>query len=382
MKKGIFKSFWMAGFECATGLNRNGEWIDQVAATGHDRLVDRDYAALAAAGLSTVREGIRWPLADRGRRLDFSSVEPFCAAANRHEIQVIWDLFHYGYPPDLDPFEDMFVERFAAYCHEAALFLKRRMEGPLLITPVNEPSYLAWAGGEACEFAPHLCGKAYELKSQLVRAAIAGTNAFWSVCPDAQVVTADPVCRQATPRDRPDLEEGVRRFNEVAVFEALDMLSGRLLPELGGSPRHLGVVGINYYWTNQWEAGKPKEPLAMDDERAWSLSDIMRWTWHRYRCDLAITETSHAGASRAPWMRYVATEAAKLLREGVPLCGICLYPILGMPEWHERSRWTKMGLWDVDRGGNRRLYKPLYQALAKAREQIEAVEAGRALVRT
>jgi hypothetical protein len=370
-----FASYFMAGFECATGYNKGGEWIDQVAATQHERFVDRDYASAAAAGLKTAREGVRWPLVDKGGRCDFRTVAPFVRAALRHDIQPIWDLFHYGYPPDLDPFSDAFVDRFAAYCLEVATYLKARMPGPLLFTPVNEPSYFAWAGGESAHFAPYLHGQAYELKVQLIRAAIKGIDAIWSVCPDAIIVNADPICRQVTPPDRPDLEEEVQRFNEVAVFEAYDILSGRLRPELGGSPRHLGVVGINYYWTNQWEAGHELEPLAADDERLWSLGDIVRWAWHRYGQELAITETSHWGDQRGPWLRQVACDVEAILDEGIPLLGVCLYPVLGMPEWHVRQEWAHMGLWDVspDARGvlKRSLHKPMYDALREAQERIE-----------
>ena len=58
----MFQSLLWAGFECATGVNSKGEWIDQVAATEHDRFLDDDYARVAALGLHTVREGVRWPL--------------------------------------------------------------------------------------------------------------------------------------------------------------------------------------------------------------------------------------------------------------------------------------------------------------------------------
>ena len=369
-----FASFFMAGFECATGFNKGGEWIDQVAATQHERFVEKDYAAAAAAGLKTVREGIRWPLVDKGSGCDFRTVAPFVRAAQRHEIQPIWDLFHYGYPKDLDLFSDAFVDRFAAYCFEVATYLQSRVSGPLCFTPVNEPSYFAWSAGEAAHFAPYLTGKAYDLKVQLIRAAIKGIDAIWSVCPDAIIVNADPVCRQVAPRDRPDLEEEVRRFNEVAVFEAYDILSGRLLPELGGSSKHLGIAGINYYWTNQWEHGHPLEPLAPDDDRLWSLSDIARWTWHRYGQEIAITETSHWGECRGPWLRTVTDEVEKILDEGIPLRGVCLYPVLGMPEWHVRHEWAHMGLWDVtpDSGGVlvRSLHKPMYEALRGAQERI------------
>ena len=39
----MFRSFFFAGFECATGYNAIGEWIDQVAATHHDKHAEPDY---------------------------------------------------------------------------------------------------------------------------------------------------------------------------------------------------------------------------------------------------------------------------------------------------------------------------------------------------
>src|SRR5213595_1102670 len=47
-----------------------------------------------------------------------------------------------------------------------------------------------------------------------------------------------------------------------------------------------------------------------------------------------------------PWLFEAACEAEALLLAGVPLRGLCIYPILGMPEWHEPDIWTPMGLWD------------------------------------
>ena len=32
-----FQSFFLAGFEGSTGINRHGQWFDQVEATQHDR---------------------------------------------------------------------------------------------------------------------------------------------------------------------------------------------------------------------------------------------------------------------------------------------------------------------------------------------------------
>jgi len=61
---------------------------------------------------------------------------------------------------------------------------------------------------------------------------------------------------------------------------------------------------------------------------------------------MLITETSHVDDMRPVWMSELADEAEKLLHSDIPLRGICLYPVLGMPEWHAPDRWTQMGLWN------------------------------------
>lgn len=370
----MFRSFFLAGFECSTGFNRHGQFIDQVAATKHDVHVAADYARLQERGILAVREGIRWPLVDRRGRLDFRSMVPFARAARRAHIDVIWDLFHYGYPPELDIFSRAFVERFADYCFGVAKWLRRNTDGPWFFTPVNEISYLAWAGGQVGLFAPHLHERGFDLKVALVRAALSGIDALWEGCPGARIVHAEPVCRVVAPPRSPELGDMVRAFNEGAVFEAWDMLSGRLLPELGGHPRYLGVTGINYYWTNQWEWGQDGRPLALDDPRRVSLADLIRTVWTRYRSDVVITETSAVGDERAPWILELTRMAVALRREGIPIHGVCLYPVLGMPEWHAQDEWTRMGLWDLNEVSHdlaRTAHEPSMRALGEAQRQVE-----------
>jgi hypothetical protein len=349
----MFRSFFLAGFEGSTGYNRHGQWFDQVVATGHHETVDSDYRDLSALGIHAARETVRWPLVDLGGgRYDFSSVEPFAKAARAHDVEVIWDLFHYGFPQGLDLLSEEFPRRFADYCHAVGRYIADRTDGTCWFTPVNEPSFMAYAGGEAGLFAPHLTGRGWDLKVALCRAAIAGIDALRDAAPGCRIVNVDPLCRVAVSPDRPEEAEEARDFNERLVFQAWDMLVGRLLPELGGSPAHLDVVGINYYWTNQWEwrvALMPDgrvPPLADDDPRRVPLSALIRSVWERYRHELIISETAHVGENRGPWLREVTREAEATLNAGVPLRGVCLYPILGMPEWHEPDVWTPMGLWD------------------------------------
>lgn len=369
MKRNMFRSFFFAGFEGATGYNERGEWIDQVAATHHDRHADADYRRLRDVGIFAAREAIRWPLVDRNGRYDFSSVRPFLDASRKHGIDVIWDLFHYGFPNDLDIFSDEFTERFKAYCHAAAKFVCSHHGSTCYFTPVNEPSYFAWAAGEAGLFSPHARQRGPEMKIALVRAAIAGINAIREVVPEARIVNVDPLCHVVPPHGRMDLLSDTNRFNHEAVFECWDMLCGRLHPELGGSPKHLDIVGVNYYWTNQWELGSEQTPLEHDDPRRMPLARLLRRVWKRYRQELLITETAHVHDMRPFWMNYVADECEIILDEGIPLGGACLYPILGMPEWHSPQQWVRMGLWDILHEHpmlSRELCAPMWEALRHA----------------
>ncbi|MCQ4190191.1 glycoside hydrolase family 1 protein [Methylocystis suflitae] len=372
----MFQSFFLAGFEGSTGFNRHGEWFDQVVATGHDANVDADYADIARLGLHAARETVRWPLVDCRSRYDFSSLEPFIEAANRHGVGVIWDLFHYGFPQDVDLWAEAFPRRFADYCYAVARFVAGRMDSPCVFTPINEPSFMAYAGGEKALFAPYGSGRGWELKVALARGAIAGINAIRAACPDARIVNVDPLCRVVCPKDRPDLAPQAHDFNNRLVFQSWDMLCGRLLPELGGSPEHLDVVGINYYWTNQWELNDtPNDdgnlpPLDDDDPRRAPLPELILSVWKRYGREVMITETSHVGDNRGPWLCEVVSACHALLLQNVPLRGACLYPILGMPEWHDRDLWTPMGLWDPlchrDPGAGRLLCEPMAEALQGA----------------
>jgi hypothetical protein len=367
----MFRSFFLAGFEGSTGYNRNGLWFDQVVATGHDRTVDQDYRDLAELGIHAARETVRWPLVDLGGGwYDFASVDPFVEAARRNHVEVIWDLFHYGYPPGVDLWGEDFPKRFADYCYVVGRYIGARSEGACLFTPVNEPSFMSFAGGEHGLFAPHGEGRGWDLKVALCRAAIAGIEALWAACPGARMVNVDPVCRVVAAPDRLQDAAAVEDFNERVVFQGWDMLCGRMLPELGGSRAHLDIVGVNYYWTNQWEwGGGPTLP--QDDPRRVSLRDLIRCVWRRYDGEVMITETAHIGDQRGPWLLEAACEAEALLLERVPLMGLCLYPILGMPQWHEPEVWTPMGLWDPvcdrDPHGGRLICEPMLAALNSVR---------------
>jgi hypothetical protein len=370
----LFSSYFLGGFECTTGFNREGDWIDLIEETWHLRHADADYRRLREVGIRAVRDGIRWPLVDKGRRcFDFSSVEPLVRAARKYRVEVVWDLFHFGYPAGLNPLSADFASRFAEYCAACARYLRDRLQGTLWFTPVNEPSYFSWVAGEVGRFAPYISGRHYEFKVALARAAIAGIDAIRTRVPDARFLNADPLCHVAPKDERPESLLEARNFNDVGVFESWDMLCGRTLPELGGSRAHLDVVGINYYWNSQWELGRDGEWFGDEDPRRVPLRDLVRSVHERYGGDLIISETSHWGVHRARWIHELADEVEGLFDASVPLGGICIYPIIGMFDWHRPRRWMPMGLWDCDSGrGMRRLvHQPMLDALAFVQERLK-----------
>ena len=178
-RPGIFPTFFLSGFECSTFCWGDGGRRNLVAETGHDRHAAEDYRILSSLGIAVAREGIPWPMVDKDGRYDFSTIDPFIDAANASKITPVWDLCHYGYPDDLDPFSDAFVDRFASYCRAAAEYVVPKVRGPHFFTPINEITFFSFCAGEWGWAAPFRCSREdrMRLRLALCRAAIAGVKA-------------------------------------------------------------------------------------------------------------------------------------------------------------------------------------------------------------
>jgi beta-glucosidase/6-phospho-beta-glucosidase/beta-galactosidase len=304
---------------------------------------------------------------DRGGSYDFSSVDPFIAAMNASKILPIWDLCHYGYPDDLDPFSDAFVERFAAYCRAAAEYVIPKVRGPHFFTPINEITFFSYCAGEWGWAAPYRCTREdrNRLLLALSRAAIAGVKAIRGVDPEARMVHIDPLVQVVAPRDRPDQVEAARQETSVNTFLAWDIICGREHPEFGGSPEILDIVGANNYSFGQMEYREqgPHAPLAPGDDRIMPLCDMLGTVWQRYRRPMIIGETSGLGHGRASWLRDVMGESLAAVRRGMDLQGVCLFPAVDMPDWHS-GEWVHNGICDVVEadGDLRRVPNPEYVA--------------------
>src|SRR5215212_3280249 len=295
-KAGIFPTFFISGFECSTFMWKDKKRRDLAVETQHRENAAADYEMLHSLGIAVAREGVPWPLVDHGGTYDFSTVDPLIDAMNASKILPIWDLCHYGYPDDTDPFSDDFTDRFVRYCRAVAEYVVPRVKGPHFFTPINEITFFGFAGGEWGWVAPYRNTREdrFRLREILCRAAIAGARAIREIDPEARMVNLDPLVQVVAPRDRPDLEEAARRETFEDTFLAWDILAGQAKPELGGSPEILDIVGANCYSFGQMEYREhgPHAALPPDDDRIVSLCDLLRRVWERYQRPMIIGETS------------------------------------------------------------------------------------------
>ncbi len=367
---GLLGSWFIAGFEGSTHRRSDLRRLDLVAATMHDRFVDRDYERMKRLGMKAARESLRWHVVeDEPGRYDFEAELPRIAAAARHDVTVAWDLCHFGWPDSVDPLDADFPDRFAAWASAAARILRRESAPPYWIVPQNEISFLAWAGGEIGVMNPHASARGSELKRQLVRGAILAIDAVRAELPAVRFLHPEPLINVAVDPSRPHERHHAIAATE-AQFEAWDMLAGRVAPELGGAERHLDVLGANYYPDNQWIAGG--ETLDPDSPHRARLSTLLAALHHRYGRDIVISETGTEDAARGPWLREVTAEVDMAVAAAVPVGGICLYPILNHPGW-EDDRHCRNGIWDYAgvRGG-RRAHRPLVRHVQAEHERRSA----------
>jgi beta-glucosidase/6-phospho-beta-glucosidase/beta-galactosidase len=345
----LFDSFWIAGFESACHVTRAGERLDMLAATQHDLCVQQDYARLDQVRIGTVRDTIRWHRVEpRPGVFDFSSVLPYVEAARANDVQVIWDLLHYGVPDDVDVFAPSFVERFARFAAMTARFIREQSDETPWYTPINELSFYSWAAGEVGWFHPYGHGRGAEFKRQLVRAWMASIEAIRDVDGRARFVSVEPLIHIVAPEGEPDRDGRAAALRE-SQFEAWDMVAGLREPALGGCADYLDVMGVNFYHDNQWEepGGRRLQWHVHPRDARWRpLSNLLQEVHQRYRRPLLIGETSHVGAGRADWIQEITDEVCLALAAGVPLEGICLYPIIDRFEWDNPAHWHNSGLWD------------------------------------
>lgn len=378
-----FASFWMAGFESTDQLNVHGDRVDFLNVTSHLELVENDYEGIARLNIRVAREGVRWSQAEpTPYQYDFTAVGTLIEAGRKYGIQQIWDLCHFGFPDDLTPLHPHFTRRFEAFCRAFAIFYKNINPGSVLIvTPINEVGFMSWLGGDVAATSPYCRNNGWHVKYAYMRAYIAGIRALKNIDPAVRIMTTEPLVNVVADISALGHEEEEAAFHHELQFQVLDMLSGRICPELGGKEEYLDLLGFNYYYDNQWIL-HPHQILGWNDPvphpKLRPLSDLLHDAFKRYQRPILLSETSHPGEDRPLWIEYIGREIDRLLQSQVPFWGICLYPIIDRPDWDNLSYWHHAGIWDRigDSSAEARVpHHPSFLALKKTQQKINSSEA-------
>lgn len=377
-----FRSFWMAGYECSDKLNAFGNRVDLLSETGHLELLDEDYKNLANFQIETVREGIRWSSVEKQPyTYDWSSVIKMIEAGKRNGIQQVWDLCHFGYPDDLTPLHPMFARRFAALCRAFIRFFRSiESHETIIVTPINEVGFISWLGGQARGTTPYCINQGWEVKYAMMRAYIEGVRSIREMDENVLIMTTEPLCTTVPPLDADEATILMAQTVNDYQFQAMDILTGKICPELGGSPDLIDVMGANFYFNNQTilHTGTCLPWYNEGNDPRWRpLSSLLELLYERYGYPLVLAETSHPGEHRPNWIEFVATQCETTLKKGIPLYGICLYPIIDRPDWDHLHIWHQSGLWDAEFRENeppkRILNLPYAAALLASQQALHTV---------
>lgn len=365
----------MGGFECSTHRRGDRQRLDLIRATRHDEFARQDYQRLIDIGMRVARDGIRWHLIETAPyQYDFSSALPQIRAARDANLQVIWDLFHYGYPNDLDLMSAEFPNRFAAFAGKfTELLIGERIETPYLCL-VNEISFFAWIAGEVGWWFPFLKHRGDDVKRQLVKATVAAVETIKKIAPQAVLIQTDPIVNVVASGKNPADKIHARNFHN-AQFHALDMLLGKVEPEIGGSPNIVDAIGVNFYSQNQWR--EPSKRTVRRGSRDYKpFSQMLIEFYERYRIPLFVAETGIEDEKRAEWFRYICDEVETASAKGVPVLGVCLYPIVNHPGWDD-ERHCQNGLWCYpNEKGEREIYEPLAEEIRRQTISLKSAAAG------
>lgn len=363
----LFNSFYQGSFACSTACRTLGKRADLMLSSGHDTLLEKDYALLQQHQLLTARDGARWYLVEKqAGEYNWQSFLPQLDAAEKYQIEMIWELAHFGWPDWLDIWQPEFVERFAAFSRAFACLLRARGHAAPFISPMNQISFWSWAGADIAWFNPFVTGRRIELKRQLVAASIAAMRAMREELPGVRFVITDPLVHVAASGYSSSAKHEAQQQHQ-AQFEVWDWISGRSAAELGGSEELLDIIGFTWYPDNEWfHNGDPLEPHHPD---YLPLHQLLQQVWQRYQRPLLIAETGAEIGKCTDWFNRVSQEAALALEAGVALEGVSIYPLVDYPAWDDDRR-SPAGLFGLpDANGNRTVNEPF--ALALRSQQIK-----------
>jgi len=360
--------------------------VDELAASDHLARQDDDLAAVAGLGVRWWRYGMPWRLTEPAPGIyDWSLWDRALAACDRHGLEPIVDLCHFGLPDHLPGFCDStWVDAFVRYVDA---FLDR-YPGPRCFTPVNEPGITAQLSAEWGLWNDRRASPADHAHA-LALVTLANLEAIARVDADRQGWWIGSegfgVHVPASPHDEPAVAEA-RALEQLVwdlhlgvdpdplVADRVALIDPALLGRIAAVPVRTDrvVAGHDIYPVSVQLHGERPDPLTIDERVDAYEAEARRWH-ARYARPFWVSETSNLGlpvADGPRWLAALVGALDRMDRDGLPVRGICWYSRGDQYDWHTAltrpvGEVTEVGLFDATR--RPRPVADAYAALAGAR---------------
>lgn len=334
---GAFESTYLPGHD-----------TDIFESTAHDVRWKQDLQLLTDCGVSRLRYPVRWHRVEAEEGVfTWQDTDTVLLHLRDNGFRPIVDLVHHtSYPRWMtggfaDP---RFGAAYLRYTEEFA----RRYPWVQEYTLFNEPFSTLFLTGHEAVWPPYhegLAGFVGQILNVLPAVAEA-SRAYADMLPEATHVWVD-TCEHHTGSGARG--SAYARMANERRFLVLDSFLGRgydphgpmaaLLRDAGGEalqdlePGRVDVLGLDYYAHCQWhfddQQGSPYTPFPLP------LAEQIHLYWDRYRLPCLVTETNIRGCTsdRATWFKYVLEQCEQARRMGVPLDGLCWFPVIDSTDW-------------------------------------------------
>lgn len=363
---------WSIGEEGSDPIvMRQGERYrqDQFAASGHDRHLEEDLAAIADLGVEIVRYGTPWRFAEPEPGVyDWSGWDRALDACEAAGLEPIVEFLHFGLPDHAGGFIDRgWVDRFSEY---VAAFLDR-YPSPRWFTPVNEPGITArlsarfgvWNDMVAtAEGHAQALANVVQANLEAVELIRADRGGWWigSEGFDIPVATHDSAEARARAEHQRalgwlvwDLHFGI----EPGVPDYFDLVEPAQLDRIRSlAPTDRLVAGLDIYPISIVPAGGERPDWSRTELINLATAEIERWH-DRYDHPFWIAETSNLTLpvdQQIPWLDEFAQALGRLRSQGRPARGLCWYSRGDQFDWQTAlieptGAVTEVGLFDAQR---------------------------------
>lgn len=363
---------WSIGEEGSDPIvMREGERYrqDQFAASGHYEHLEADLASIADLGVSVVRYGTPWRLAEGTPGVyDWALWDRAFAACEASGLEPVVEFLHFGLPDHFTGFLDpTWVPAFVEYV-EAFL---DRYSTPRWFTPVNEPGITArlsarfgvWNDMRTSQ-ADHAQALANIVQANLeaMEAIRADRGGWWigSEGFDIPVALDDaPATLAKAERTRSlgwlvwDLHFG-HEPSVPGYFDGIDPAQAERIRSMTLNDKL--VAGLDIYPISVTPIGGDRPPWTTRELIELSLHEIERWH-DRYDHPFWIAETSNLALpldEQIPWLNEFSAGLESLRHKGRPARGFCWYSRGDQFDWQTAlveptGAVTEVGLFDASR---------------------------------